>query len=160
MNKSRRIIHITSGVGEGDTPLSAFDAALFHASVANYNLIKLSSVIPPNSEIKVSSPPINETSFGNKLYCVLAEQRETIFGREAWAGLGWVQTRDGRGLFVEHHGASQCEVMRLIKNSLTNMVKYRKQHFGKINYQVVGTSCKDKPVCALVAAVYEEEGWK
>ena len=160
MDKNIRIIRITSGVGEGDTTLSAFDSALWHASIANYNLVRLSSVIPPKSTIKLESPEIKESSFGNKLYCVVADQREAIFGREAWAGLGWVQTRDGRGLFVEHHGASQCEVMRLIKNSLTNMVKYRKQRFGKINYQVVGISCKDKPVCALVAAVYEEEGWK
>lgn len=157
---AKRILRITSGVGEGDTSLSAFDSALWHASIANYNLIKLSSVIPPFSEIRIESPgPMKETSFGNKLYCVVAEQRETTFGREAWAGLGWVQAKDGRGLFVEHEGASQAEVMRLIKNSLTSMMKYRKQKFGKINYQVVGTSCKDKPVCALVAAVYEEQDW-
>lgn len=160
MKKNQRIIRITSGVGEGDTSLSAFDAALWHASIANYNLIRLSSVIPPQTNIKVESPQVRDASYGNRLYCVVADQREAIFGRDAWAGLGWVQTRDGRGLFVEHHGASQAEVMRLIKNSLTDMIKYRKQKYGKINYQVVGISCTDRPVCALVAAVYEEEGWE
>ena len=42
-------IHLSSGTGEGPTPLAAFDAALWHASVANYNLLCLSSVIPPNA---------------------------------------------------------------------------------------------------------------
>jgi len=156
----RRVIRITSGVGEGETDLAAFDQALWHASIANYNLIKLSSIIPPNSEIKIESPARNIKGFGNRLYVVLAEKREETFGREAWAGIGYVQAKDGRGLFVEHDGGSQAEVMRLIKNSLTSMMKYRSQKFGKIHYQVVGTSCQDKPVCALVAAVYEEQTWE
>jgi arginine decarboxylase len=40
-------IHVSSGRGEGPTPLAAFDAALRDAGVSNYNLIALSSVIPP-----------------------------------------------------------------------------------------------------------------
>jgi arginine decarboxylase len=39
-------IQVTTGTGEGPTPLAAFDAALLDAGVANYNLILLSSVIP------------------------------------------------------------------------------------------------------------------
>ena len=37
-------IHVASGLGTGPTKLSAFDAALNAAGVANYNIIKLSSV--------------------------------------------------------------------------------------------------------------------
>lgn len=37
-------IYVTTGTGEGPTPLAAFDAALINAGVANYNLICLSSV--------------------------------------------------------------------------------------------------------------------
>lgn len=98
-------------------------------------------------------------SFGDRLYIVLAEKIETEKGREAWAGIGWVQTKDGRGLFVEHHGSQQAEVIRLINGSLTDMVQYRKEKFGDIHYQVVGTRCEDKPVCVLVAAVYKSEKW-
>lgn len=39
-------ICLSSGTGEGPTPLAAFDAALPDAGVANYNLLCLSSVIP------------------------------------------------------------------------------------------------------------------
>ena len=46
-------IYIASGVGIGKTPLSAFDAALKDAGVYNFNLITLSSVIPPKSVIKL-----------------------------------------------------------------------------------------------------------
>jgi arginine decarboxylase len=45
-------IQIATGTGAGPTPLGAFDAALLDAGVANYNLICLSSVIPPASAIR------------------------------------------------------------------------------------------------------------
>jgi len=44
-------IVVSRGTGEGPTPLAAFDKALLAAGVENYNLIRLSSVIPPGAEI-------------------------------------------------------------------------------------------------------------
>jgi len=153
-------IIISSGTGEGSTQLSAFDQALFNSGIANFNLIRLSSVIPPKSDIKIQSFDNNgKEGFGDRLYLVYAEKRESEKGREAWAGIGWVQAKDGRGLFVEHHGSQQAEVIRMINSSLTDMVQYRKDEFGAIHYQVVGVRCEDKPVCALVAAVYKSESW-
>ena len=154
-------INTTSGTADGLTQLAAFDAALIHAGIANLNLIKLSSVIPPNSVLEICKPEISEDHYGKKLYVVLSEKRESEKGREAWAGIGWVQGKNGRGLFVEQHGAQQAEVMRLIRDTLTNMVKNRgaENEYGPINYHVVGIACEDKPVCALVAAVYQVEDW-
>ncbi len=156
----KKDLAVTCGTGTGTTQLAAFDAALLDAGIANFNLIKLSSVIPPDSHIIRTDLRINTPdNFGKKLYVVLAEKRESEKGREAWAGLGWVQGRDGRGLFVEEHGAQQAEVMRLIKETLEDMVKNREEEFGEIHYQVVGVRCEDSPVCAIVAAVYMVEGW-
>lgn len=45
-NLPRRFF-LTSGFGEGSTPLNAFDAALLCAGVGDTNLIKLSSILPP-----------------------------------------------------------------------------------------------------------------
>lgn len=141
--------------------LSAFDAALWDAGIANYNLIKLSSIIPPGSKVQEKSIDNNgKEGFGNKLYVVLAQKRESEVGREAWAGIGWVQSKkDGRGLFVEHEGSQQAEVIRLIKETLGDMTKYRKENYGEIHYNVVGIRCENKPVCALVAAIYKDENW-
>jgi len=156
-----KTINITSGTGEGQTKLSAFDAALWDAGIANFNLIKLSSIIPSGVKVKVRHLKNNgQDSFGDKLYVVLSEKRESERGREAWAGIGWVQAKDGSGLFVEHEGSQQAEVMRLIKETLNDMVRYRKEKFGEIHYHVIGIRCEDKPVCAVVAAVYQSEGWK
>jgi len=44
-------LYLCSGVGKGSTLLNAFDNALISAGVGNYNLIKVSSIVPPNIEI-------------------------------------------------------------------------------------------------------------
>ncbi len=39
---------LCAGAAEGKTPLNAFDAALLNAGVGDCNLVKLSSILPPN----------------------------------------------------------------------------------------------------------------
>lgn len=155
-------IPVTVGTGTGDTALAAFDAALYSAGIANYNLITLSSVIPEGFIPEVKEVNLNDQEYGNRLYVVMASHSELEMGKEAWAGLGWVVTEKEpvKGLFVEHHGASEQEVINLINESLSNMVKYRPDKFGLIQYKTVGLKCSGHPVCALVAAVYKSEGWK
>jgi len=46
-------ITVRTGSGTARTPLAAFDAALLSAGVANFNLVTLSSVIPPHSRVRV-----------------------------------------------------------------------------------------------------------
>lgn len=41
---------LVSGKGEGNTSLNAFDHAIMNAGVGNTNLIRLSSILPPNAK--------------------------------------------------------------------------------------------------------------
>lgn len=154
-------IRIASGVGEGPTPLAAFDAALENAGVSNYNLLCLSSIIPPGSIIERTPCVSSQDEFGHRLYVVLAQQRETEPGKAAWAGLGWVQCPDdGRGLFVEMQGDDRADVEERIELTLADMVRRRPWPFGPIQKEIAGITCQSNPVCALVVAVYESEGWQ
>jgi len=153
-------IYITTGVGEGSTPLAAFDRALFEAGIGNYNLIVLSSVVPIGAKILRKQWYAEDEEWGHRLYLVLAEQRADVPGEEAWAGLGWVQNEeDGRGLFVEHHGAKRQQVENDIEASLATMCAYRTAPLGPPQAAVVGASCTGLPVCAVAAAVYESRDW-
>lgn len=153
-------IHVLSSAGSGKTEISAFDHALYNAGIANFNLITLSSVIPPKSEVDTHiSVNLKKDHWGDKLYCVMARCFTSTFGEQAWAGMGWVQAKDGEGLFVEHHAESEVAVRKLIDNSLTDMVKYRPKDFSPIQQVVSGIECIDRPVCALVLATYHAEGW-
>jgi arginine decarboxylase len=74
------IIPITSGVGRGRTKLAAFDAALFDAVIANYNLLHLISIIPDGFTPVVRKLDQNAVEYGFRLYVVLA----TATAMEGW----------------------------------------------------------------------------
>lgn len=155
-------IQVAAGTGTGPTKMAAFDAALNHAGVANYNLIRLSSIIPPGSRIMVHDGPIvtQPGSWGDRLYIVMAEIRVGTPNVEAWAGIGWVQDKEtGRGLFVEHDGTNEHTIRRDIKQSLEAMMATRNIDYGDINMKVVGRTSTHEPVCALVVAVFHSSGW-
>ncbi len=156
------IIQVSSGTGAGPTKMAAFDAALNNAGVANYNLIRLSSIVPPGSKIINSKGPITKQpgNWGDKLYVVMSEIRVDTPNAEAWAGIGWVQDRQtAKGLFVEHEGANEGTVRRDIQQSLEAMTRTRHVNYGNIHMKIVGKTCTHEPVCALVVAVFQSSGW-
>ena len=161
-------IKIVTAVGEGSTSLASFDCALQNAGVSNYNLIPLSSVIPPNSTVEVVEKYTTpEEDFGKRLYVVKAEQRSKRVGDCIGAGIGWYQLEDGRGFFVEHelHGHDRLEVenslKKLIMNTLADMCRFRKIQFEseKVNAAFSVEVAKHEFTCALSIAIYRQEDW-
>lgn len=152
-------IYVSTGAGRAPTALAAFDAALQDAGVANFNLIPLSSVLPPGSELVLEPFPARAGDWGKRLCLVMAEHRETARDREAWAGIGWVQQADGRGLLVEHYGHSQAAVEAAIRASLGDMVERRPGSWLEPGMVVRGIRCEGQPVCALAVAAYETIDW-
>lgn len=162
-------IKVVCGVGSGKTTLSAFDSALKSAGVYNYNLIALSSIIPPNSTVsKIKRYETPSEEFGYRLYVIKAEIRSEEAGKFIAAGLGWYQMGDNRGLFCEHEikgetrVAVESEIKLRIKNSLKDFTKFRGMRFdeAKVHSAVSITQIKDSPTCVLVLAVYQSEGWE
>jgi arginine decarboxylase len=157
-----RTIQVSSSVGTGSTTLAAFDRALLACGVGNFNLLRLSSVIPPDTDVIPSSGPADVLGdWGDRLYVVMAEQRVDRPGRQGWAGIGWVQHEEtGRGLFVEHEGYSEDQVRSDIEHSLSSLVEARPNvEFGPIQQVIRGAECDGEPICAMVVAVYEAAGW-
>ncbi len=153
------LINVTYGKGIGKTELSAFDAALWDAGIGDYNLVTLSSVIPPDSRVEIRKLQRNNQEIGNRLYVVLSKCFSTNIREEAYAGLGWITKEDGSGVFMEECGRSEEEVKQRIKDSLESAISYRNGNFGSIEFQLEKIKCENKPACAVVAAVYKSEGW-
>jgi arginine decarboxylase len=155
-------IRVSTGSGVGSTALSAFDAALRATGVHNFNLVRLSSVIPPCAVVlDVDGGDQVRGGWGDRLYCVYGEQRATTPGTQAWAGIGWVfqADREQGGLFVEHEGHSRKEVTRSISDSLADLTAGRPEQFGPVQMRLASATCVDRPVCALVVASYETAAW-
>jgi arginine decarboxylase len=157
-----RTIDVACAIGTGATTLSAFDDALLRNGIGNFNLIRLSSVIPPGTDVVRSPGRLDvEGDWGDRLYVVMAEERVERVGREAWAGIGWVQNEEtGRGLFVEHEGNSEEQLYDDLERSLASLVAARPGNtFGPVQTMVTGGRCDGEPMCAMVVAVYEAESW-
>jgi arginine decarboxylase len=154
-------ISVVCATGTGGTPLSAFHEALVAVDLGHYNLVRLSSVIPPGTGVDATGKtPVPVGQWGDRLYCVYAEQRATTPGEQAWAGIGWVQRHDGGGgLFVEHEGTSEEFVANSIRTSLRDLVAGREDEFTEPEWVLNGAFCTGEPVCSLVVAPYETAPW-
>lgn len=160
-------IYITSGQGEGKTPLSAFDKALQNAGVSNYNLIILSSIIPKNSTIVLQKFETDPNEYGHKLYIVKGEMRSRESGKYIGAAVGWYQLPDGRGIFVEHETSGDTEeivkssLKKEVTDSLTDTCNFRSYPIKDDSFkmQMSIMKVKDTPASVLVLAVYQSEGW-
>ncbi|MBL8343822.1 MAG: hypothetical protein JNN03_00110 [Rubrivivax sp.] len=153
-------IALATGLGEGPTSLAAFDAALRDAGVANYNLICLSSVIPPGSVIERRKWVTPREDWGRRLYCVVSQMREDRPGHSAHAGIGWVRdAQSGAGLFVELHDERRERLDADLRATLRSMQDGRAIDFGEAETQIASITCAGPPVCALVIAVYAAAPW-
>lgn len=155
-------IYVSTGTGSARTPLAAFDAALTAAGVGDFNLVRLSSVVPPGSRIvEVDRLDPGYGGHGDLLYCVYAEAHAVMPGHEAWAGIAW-STRDdgsGAGLFVEHEAPSHEQLELDLTLSLEDLSASRGGRYPATGRAVVGVRCESLPVCSVVVAAYRREGW-
>jgi arginine decarboxylase len=161
-SKTNTKINLTAGTGVGPTALSAFDSALVNAGVANFNLIYLSSVLPPGCDVINHDGPFKPAgTWGDRLYVVIAQRRTSLRNQEAWAGIGWMQDLNTKkGLLVEHDGHTEAEVKADIENSLKGLAANRGEVYGPIQMKITGKMCISLPVCALVIAVFQSDSWR
>lgn len=160
-------IYIVTGKGVGRTPISAFDAALKDARVYNYNLIYLSSVIPPDTEIEIRKIPDDPNKWGDRLYVVKAEMRSRESGKYIGVALGWCQFENGRGIFVEHEEIGETKeavegnLNEEVRKSLGDMCRLRNVQVNEDKFQMrlCTTKVKDLPASVIVVAVYKSEKW-
>lgn len=156
-----RQIPVMAAVGAGSTPLAAFHSALGRTGLDRYNLVRLSSVVPPRTGVdRTGTAPAPAGAWGDKLYCVYAECRASVTGQQAWAGVGWALRADGLGgLFVEHEGDSEESVARDVQSSLHDLIAQSRHGYTTPDWVLSGAVCTGPPVCSLVIAPYEITPW-
>jgi arginine decarboxylase len=159
---TRLEIRVSRGSGAGPTRLAAFDAALQAAGLAGYNIVRLSSVVPPHAVVREVAPDDLVMGVeGDVAYCVYAAAYASTPGAQAWAGLAWAGQLDGSsvGLFVEHTAASESTVRHDLNATLETM-SFNRGHNYQVTGQIVSSAiCVDHPVCAVVVAIYGTAGW-
>lgn len=155
-------IYVVRGIGTGRTALSAFDAALGDAGAADFNLVRLSSVIPPGSrvvELDGRHPIMG--NHGDRLYCVYAAGYATRPGDVALAGIAWALKKDGSaaGFFVEHTASGRGHLEGMLSTSVEDLSANRDGGYEAAGAVIASATCTSSPVCAVVIAPYACASW-
>jgi arginine decarboxylase len=110
-------IRLVWGTATGPTELSAHDAALAEAGVADYNLVELSSVIPAEPTLEVVGEAPDLGPIGGEVR-VVQSQAVAAADASAAAGIGWARRGDGAGVFYEVAGTDAAAVREEIETGL------------------------------------------
>lgn len=119
-------IEIVWGSGEGPTQLAAFDAALANAGIHNYNLVTLSSVIPPGATLVERGTHERAWDVGEMVATVLATNESSDPGESIAAGLGWTRSDRG-GIFFETNARTAEDVEERIQIGMRAAKAHRPQ---------------------------------
>jgi arginine decarboxylase len=104
-------IFFTKGVGRHAKRLQSFELALRAAGIERFNLVKVSSILPPGCKVIRKKRGIGRIAPGQITYCVLAEAATNEPSRLVGAGIGLAVPADGNqyGYIAEHHGYGMTE---------------------------------------------------
>lgn len=113
----------SSGQAEGDTPLNAFDNALVAAGIGQWNLVKVTSVAPPEAAIVEGPIPIPP---GSLVPAVLASVTSQTPGQQITACVGIGLSRESHGMIMEHSGVgTPAEMEATVRNMLREALDRR-----------------------------------
>ena len=143
---------LVSADAEGGTKLNAFDNALLKAGIGNANLVKLSSVVPPDIEW-LSEPP--SFPLGSVIFAVLSHIESDAHGKKisAAVGVGLCGSTEG-GLIYEFSG--ECdgeEAMETVKRMVEEGFAVRNWKLSELKIAVAEHSV-EKNGCALAGVVF------
>lgn len=145
-------LNIVWGSADGKTELGTFDKALAEAGIHNYNLIKLSSVIPQNATIVKKGTLDQDWNIGDVIATVLAEHSSSEPGETIVAGLSWAIADEG-GIFMEQHGRTKDEVRTSMEDCLDDARAVRDWNWHTEDMKLVEHTV-NQAGAAIVAAVY------
>ena len=124
MTKRIAMAAATAGHAEGGSSLNAFDNALLVAGIGNINLIKVSSIVPPEVTI-IDLPKIRPGALVPTAYAAMTSETP---GEIIAAAVGYALPDDPakNGVIMEFHGvATQAEAERAIDAMLAEAFRMR-----------------------------------
>lgn len=110
-NMVPKYVFFTKGVGAHNEKLRAFELALRDAGIAQFNLVQVSSILPPGCKIISRQKGLSVLKPGQILYCVLARNETDEPNRLISASVGATMPAGSKhhGYLSEHHAFGQRE---------------------------------------------------
>ncbi len=149
MRKTITMAAMTAGHAEGGTTLNAFDNALLTAGIGNINLIKISSILPPDVQV-IELPKIKPGALIPTAYAAMTSD---VPGQTIAAAVGYAVPDDPakNGVIMEFHGvATRAEAERQINLMLDEAFRVRGELIRERGVQAVEHTV-ERIGCALAA---------
>lgn len=149
-------IRVVWGTASRPTATASYDAALARAGVANYNLVRVSSVVPAGAEVAVAETAPDLGPVGERLTVVEGRRTVSPGGADrACAGLGWALAASGRGIFYEAAGTDPDGVRATVEDGLRAGRDLRDWTFVDEDLRLVSAAAEpDAYTTAVVLAAY------
>lgn len=105
MNFVPKKVFFTKGVGVSKEQLTSFELALRDAGIAQYNLVPVSSIFPPNCKRVNREDGLKELPPGSIVHCVISRNATNEPNRLIAASVGTAMPQDVSqyGYLSEHH---------------------------------------------------------
>jgi len=155
----------TQGIGESDIEIhaGAFHEALEKAGIAQYNIVKYSSILPKNATL-ISYDEYERLNipFGSELFCIMS-QCDGVENQLLTAGLvyGWLydNVTDEKigGLVCEIQGSYQEEVIKQRLERAINRLRnstFADYYLGDLRYVISSFSPESRYGTAIAALCF------
>lgn len=98
-------VFFTKGVGVHREKLQSFEGALRNAQIAQFNLVRVSSIFPPRAKIVTLKRGLKRLQAGEIVYAVMAQGETNEPNRLICASIGLAipEDRNKYGYLSEHH---------------------------------------------------------
>ena len=149
MTRTVTMAAATAGHAEGSTPLNAFDNALLAAGIGNINLIKISSILPPEVPV-IELPKIRPGALVPTAYAAMTSATP---GELIAAAVGYAVPDDPakNGVIMEFHGhATRTEAEEAIRGMLAEALQVRGEVIREMRIFAVDHTV-ERLGCALAA---------
>ncbi|MEM2084209.1 MAG: arginine decarboxylase, pyruvoyl-dependent, partial [Nitrososphaerota archaeon] len=113
-------VFFTTGIGRDKEKLLSFEKALRKAGIEKFNLVPVSSILPPRCEIVTRKEGLKYLSAGEVVFCVLSVNSSDEPNKQIFASIGCAipHDRNLHGYISEYHGCDKT------KEEVENHVKY------------------------------------
>jgi len=151
-NMMPKAFFVTGGKAVSNvSSLNTFDLALKNAGIAQCNLVKVSSIIPPNcKETRMKPIPA-----GTITHAVISKAEGT--GETISAGLAWaVEKKGSYGVVAEAYGImNQATTKKKLKNRINEMAKIRGIELSEVKYRIETLDVpEDSYGCVVAVLIY------
>ncbi|OHC00541.1 MAG: arginine decarboxylase, pyruvoyl-dependent [Planctomycetes bacterium RIFCSPLOWO2_12_FULL_39_13] len=106
-----RLVFFTKGVGKHKDKLQSFELALRKAGIEKCNLVRVSSIFPPNCKIVTKEQGVTMLKAGQVIFCVMSENSTNEPNRMISASVGMAvpAEQEHYGYLSEHHAYGETE---------------------------------------------------